>query len=146
VLNSVKGKSINVKSDVYRQLNDGQKALFMFYAYHNHTLGVEEFYWFTNYYIYELRAWEAIKSVIRFFDDQKMHDLLERIEATFTLKLGSPEKQGNGFATTDLMHDASLFEAVNQLFSDYHVHAARTVQSMNLYVKSHLGEFIILDN
>jgi hypothetical protein len=61
MLLAVRGKDFSAKSEMYNQLNEGQKGLYLFYSFHNHTKTLEEFYWFSAYHINELKSWNGIK-------------------------------------------------------------------------------------
>ena len=66
MLISVRGKDVAAKTEMYRQLNEGQQALFLFYSYHNHTKSLAEFYWFSAYNIMEMKSWSGIRNGMRF--------------------------------------------------------------------------------
>ncbi|MNN22413.1 hypothetical protein D3C81_1357700 [compost metagenome] len=76
----VRGKSLEMKQLVVDQLNEAQLSTFMFYVYHNHIGSAAELYWFTQYYITDVKAWPTIKAGVRFYTDQTMTDLLDEIE------------------------------------------------------------------
>ncbi|RDW16591.1 hypothetical protein CWR48_16250 [Oceanobacillus arenosus] len=70
-----------IKEQFYEELTEGQRALFMFYAYYNHvSKSLIEFYWWSAYFMAQPRSWLAIKTGIKYFDDKSMLSLLERIE------------------------------------------------------------------
>ena len=80
MLLSVRGKDLKTKLDMYDQLNEGQKGLFLFYSFHNHTKTMAEFYWFAAYNINELQSWKGIWNGVLYFNDNRMADLLDRIK------------------------------------------------------------------
>jgi hypothetical protein len=52
-----------IKEQFYNQLTDGQRALFMFYAYYNHvSRSPIEFYWWSAYFMAQPQSWSAIKN------------------------------------------------------------------------------------
>src|ERR1700748_91384 len=60
-----------IKKKFYEQLTEGQRALFMFYAYYNHvSKSLIEFYWWSAYFMAQPRSWSAIKTGIKYFDDK----------------------------------------------------------------------------
>ncbi|CAH1211561.1 hypothetical protein [Paenibacillus sp. JJ-223] len=38
MLHAVRGKDMQTKLEMYHQLNEAQKGLYLFYSYHNHTI------------------------------------------------------------------------------------------------------------
>lgn len=69
MLLAVRGKSPGAKLEMFNQLNEGQQALYLFYAFHNHANTVAEFYWFSSYFIGELLAWKGLKTGVLFSKD-----------------------------------------------------------------------------
>jgi len=137
MLLSVRGKSMTLKQEVYNQLNEGQQALYMFYAFHNHVKTIPEFYWYSAYYIDELKAWGHIKNGVRFFNDLSMVSLLEKME----LLLGSRNREAK---LSDLEIDKELYESVREMFEQYQIFVQSTINKMNEYVRTHQDDFIII--
>lgn len=72
MLISIRGKDLDEKSAMYNQLNEGQRALYLFYAFYNHVHSIEEFYWFATYFMGELKAWNGLKKE-DFFRDRGLN-------------------------------------------------------------------------
>lgn len=142
MLMSVRGKSLNHKSDVYNQLNEGQRGLFLFYAFHNHAKSIAEFYWFAGYFVSDLKVWKGLKEGIFFFKDMEMVELLEHLETI----IESMSQDANGVrrvvTPSDLEKDINLFDSLSNIFSEYQVLSPITIQKMNTHIKGHQEDFL----
>ncbi|MDQ0195570.1 hypothetical protein [Paenibacillus wynnii] len=144
VLISVRGKTLTTKSEVYNQLNEGQRALYLFYAFHNHVQSNVELYWFAAYFMNELKAWKGLKDGIAFFKDNEMLMLMEQLETIIENK----NKDVNGIwreaFPSDLEKDMNLSDSINQIYSEYQVSVLLTIQAMNSYIRNNKDDFIKL--
>ncbi|MNC48674.1 hypothetical protein D3C75_978050 [compost metagenome] len=140
----VRGKSFEVKQALVDQLNEAQLSTFMFYVYHNHIGSAAELYWFTQYYITDIKAWPAIKAGIRFFNDQVMSDLLEEIEGIVVQRNQQEDGSWREARPSDLEHDEGLSLVIQAVYNKYVTASERLIETMNTYVSQHLNEFIEL--
>lgn len=143
MLLAVRGKDLSTKTEMYHQLNEGQKGLYLFYSFHSHVNTIEEFYWFSAYYITELKSWNGIKSGVRFFGDIEMVELLDQIERIVwnrskeTLRKISP---------SDLESDNDLLVEIKKLYDQYKLESGKTICRMNEYITNNLEQFIERNN
>jgi hypothetical protein len=77
----VRGKNDLMKMDVYRQLSEHQKRLFIFTIYYNHARqSVDDFIYYGKLLL-ENNYWHELTEAMVFFKNGTMVDLLNRIEA-----------------------------------------------------------------
>ncbi|WP_307538535.1 hypothetical protein [Paenibacillus sp. W4I10] len=122
------------KTEIYRQLHEGQQALFLFYSYHNHTKSLAEFYWFSAYNIIEIKSWNGIKNGMRYFNQNEMVDLLDDIERLITSK----NKVGDTWREvlpTDLEKDTILLQRTEELYAKYQSKAQEVISHMNEMIR-----------
>ena len=83
-IQKVRGKNFTIKSEVYSQLNDGQKALLMFQILYGHTLhGVEEFFCHLSYLLSNKGMWPQLKNGMLYFGAHDMVLLLDEMNNTY---------------------------------------------------------------
>jgi hypothetical protein len=76
----VRGKNDLMKMNVYRQLTEHQKRLFIFTIYYNHARqSVDDFIYYSKLLL-ENNYWHELTQAMAFFKNNKMVDLLNRIE------------------------------------------------------------------
>lgn len=145
LLMAVRGRDIAAKMDMYRQLNEGQQALFLFYAYHNHVDSPEALYWFTAYYMDELQGWNGILRSVRLFGDDDLAELLTEVERT--VRDGAGQRQaGVPASPTDLERSSGLADEIGRLHERYRTLSAGTVVRMNRWVMEHAEDFFEVAN
>jgi hypothetical protein len=142
LLLTIRGKDIPTKSELYSYLNDGQKALFLFYAFHNHVTTIAELYWFAAYFMSELKAWGGLKNGVRFFNDPEMLSVLETLEKIIEMKNKGADGVWREANPADLEEDVHLNEDVHKLFTRYISRAPYTIELMNSYIREHSEEFV----
>ncbi|MBT2284891.1 hypothetical protein J7E78_15215 [Paenibacillus polymyxa] len=130
MLVSVRGKDMTAKTELYRQLNEGQQALFLFYSYHNHTKSLAEFYWFSAYNITQIKSWNGIKNGMRFFHLDEMVTVMDQIECLITdqNKVGEAWRE---VLATDLEKDPILLQRTEVLYANYQTVAQAAIVHMN---------------
>ncbi|OME84203.1 MULTISPECIES: hypothetical protein [Paenibacillus] len=141
MLLAVRGKDISAKSEMYNQLNEGQKGLYLFYSFHNHTKTLEEFYWFSAYYINELKSWNGIKKGLNYFKDVTLPNLLDDIEILIIER----NKLKKTVSPTDLENDKELMNDVKNLYEQYIKYSETSINRMNDWIKANRTEFIETD-
>ncbi|MGC5770829.1 hypothetical protein [Paenibacillus pabuli] len=134
MLISVRGKDVAAKVEVYRQLHEGQQAIFLFYSYHNHTKSLAEFYWFSAYNIIDMKSWNGIKNGMRYFNQNEMVTLLDDIERLIT----DQNKDGDTWREvlpTDLEKDPILLQRTEELYVKYRAAAQEAILHMNEIIR-----------
>jgi len=145
MLLSIRGKNLNEKSAMYNQLNEGQRALYLFYAFYNHVHTIAEFYWFTTYFISELKAWNGLKSGVLLFKDYELLNILEQSERVIADKNQIAEGMWKEASPTDLETDIELYESIKPIFNVYQLSVQEFIQRMNVYIRSNKEEFLEIE-
>ncbi|MFD0671094.1 hypothetical protein [Cohnella sp. GCM10027633] len=140
MLLAVRGKSLNEKRDMFLRLTEGQQALYLFYAYHNHAGTLEEFYWFASYYISEVRSWDDIVRGLRYFGDTELAELLTRLERVVQCKLRHDDEWRSA-TVADLETDARLRGEIETMYANYRSLTPLTIKRMNDWIANHRDEF-----
>ena len=138
MLLAVRGKDFSAKSEMYNQLSEGQKGLYLFYSFHNHTQTLEEFYWFSAYHINELKSWNGIKRGLKHFNAISLSELLEDIE----ILVIEQSEQGKTISPTDLENEPKLKDRVRVLNKKYENDSKTATEIMNDWIKANKTEFI----
>lgn len=138
MLHAVRGKDMQTKLEMYHQLNEAQKGLYLFYSYHNHTDTSMEFYWFSAHHINELKSWERIRQAMLFFKADALIEVLDEIQR-FIQERSMLNKT---ISPMDLERDSFLLNEVNQLHEKYSRCSAIAIQQMNEYILDHRAEFL----
>ncbi|ADM71154.1 hypothetical protein GMA19_03349 [Paenibacillus polymyxa E681] len=141
MLLAVRGKDLSTKSEMYNQLNEGQKGLYLFYSFHNHTKTLEEFYWFSAYNINELKSWNGIKKGLNYFKDAALSELLDDIETLIVEQNGLKKT----VSPTDLENDQELMNDIKILYEKYMDYSETSINRMNDWIKANREEFIETD-
>lgn len=80
----IRGKSIEIKNEEFKKLNEGQKAIFSFYVYYDHAKNdIDSFVYWSRLYI-KNRFFVEIKNGARYFCDSDYSNVLIEIEGIFT--------------------------------------------------------------
>jgi len=140
---TIQGKSMEIKADVYHhQLNNGQKGLYMFYSYHNHTKSIFEFYWFAFYFMSEVKSWIGLKKGMSYFKDEAILSIYEELETLIEKKHKRPDGTWAQASPSDIEKDKELFASINKLYIRYNTLVPNTIKHMNAYIRNHTEEFI----
>lgn len=141
---SVENSSI-IMEQFYNELTNGQKALFSFQVYYNHAIkSLVEFYWWSAYFMAQPKIWLAIKSGLKYFEGDRMLNILENIEVA--LKETNHPINLNEFNVIreDLMRDKDLFASISLLHAAFDEAAAETLQIINDSIQNNLSEFVAI--
>ncbi|MFD1956199.1 hypothetical protein ACFSL6_18950 [Paenibacillus thailandensis] len=141
-LEPLRGKSEAQKASVYRNLNEGQKALWMFYIYHNHARSEAECYWFAYYFIAELPAWDEIKKASLFFNRPELCRVYEGLEEAVRAVNGPAADGWRKATASDLDADPVLRQTIVSLYERYRTESTAMIEAMNGYVRANEGQFI----
>jgi hypothetical protein len=108
---TVRGKNDLMKIDVYRQLTDHQKRLFIFTVYYNHARqSVDDFIYYSKSLV-EMKYWQELTAAIAFFKNSKMVDLLNQIKIEMD--------KSSVDATADLPVDQVVLASIRNLFKSF---------------------------
>ncbi|MGE7998353.1 hypothetical protein ACQKOF_06685 [Lysinibacillus sp. NPDC093190] len=139
--------NIGVKERFYEELTEGQRALFMFYVYYNHiSKSLNEFYWWSAYFMAQPKNWAAIKTCFKYFNDESFLLLLEKIEKQ--LKRHNHPTTLENFAITreELDQNKELHASFESLYAIFENINPVTIAKINTAIKKNLQEFIQIEN
>lgn len=135
--------STQIKEQFYGELTEGQRALFMFYAYYNHiSKSSMEFFWWSAYFMAQPKSWSAIKAAFNFFEDTNMLVLLEKIE--LILKQHQFPETLESFTITreDLAYNKELYASIQSLYMLFEVTSPLTIKNINNIIEKNLHDFV----
>ena len=136
-----------IKEQFYQQLTEGQRALFMFYVYHNHvSKSINEFYWWNAYFMAQPKSWSALKAGIKYFSDESMLLLLEKVE--LELKKHNLPNSLDNFTITreDLNQNKELHTSIHSLHVIFENTSPLTIIKINDYIENNLQDFLIIED
>jgi hypothetical protein len=131
IIQQVQGKNLRIKSRIYAQLNDAQRALLLFQVLYGHAKqGMLLFFQQISYLANALDLWPALQSTMKFFNDPVMLDLVGKMENACHASQGKPENI-NGL------------DELDQLYRD---NIATTVKLVSSYIRNNAAEFSQLED
>lgn len=133
-----------IKLGFYRQLSDGQRALFMFLAFYNHAKkSLAEFYWWSAYYYAQPGVWHEITGSLRRFEASGMLQIFEKMEKLLAAR--NYPKNLESFKATyeDLTHDSVLLSLVSPLNKQFNEISPATLLKIGNYIRSNPNEFVL---
>ncbi|MEI6102306.1 MAG: hypothetical protein WCP73_10760 [Eubacteriales bacterium] len=120
-----RGKDPETKSRVLKQLNDGQRALFLFQVLYGHAHnGTAQFFGYLSYLTDQLDMWTALKSAMKYFGDTEMVNLIAKMEQAY----------------------ASKETPLDELDAQYQRLIPETVRRIGTYIRNNPTEFIQLED
>ncbi len=131
------------REQFYNQLTEGQRSLFMFYVYYNHvSKSLKEFYWWSAYFMAQPITWAALKASLRYFKDENMLLLLEKIEQE--LKQHNHPHSLESFTVTreHLDQNEELKKSIKSLHEIFEHTSPLSIKRLNDYTEKNLQEFI----
>jgi hypothetical protein len=130
-INKVRGKSGPEKLQVFRELSDGQRALFMFQVLYGHMEhGTNGFYDQISYLADQMDIWAALRSGMRYFEADEMYDLIGKMEKGYTCRAeGRSDK-----------------ETMEELDEIYRKLIPALVRSIAERIRSHPDNFLLLED
>ncbi|WP_139998686.1 hypothetical protein [Paenibacillus paridis] len=146
ILEEVRGKDAAVKTDAYNRLNDAQKALYLFYAFHNHTKTLAEFYWFASYFVSELKGWRELTKGLLFYGEEHLVLICNEMEQLVTAHNKQADGAWRQALASDLDHNKELLGHVTRLYEQYQPAAEKSIQRMNEYINNHSEQFYHLND
>lgn len=144
ILEGVRGKAASVKAEAYNQLNEGQQALYIFFAFHNHTNTIAEFYWFSSYFISDLKGWPTLAKGLRFFEEEQLLSTCNDIEQLIAEYNKLADGTWRQALASDIEQNQDLLVKVTALYEKYNPLAKQSVQRMNYYIRKHSDQFFVI--
>lgn len=132
-----------IKSQFYKEMTDGQRALFMFLAFYNHAKkSLEEFYWWNAYYLAQPKIWSAISAGLQYFNADSMLLVFKEMKVLLIEK-NYPQSLVKFNAThEDLNHDSELHKMICPLNTQFTDISLATLKRIGEYIRTHPKEFI----
>jgi hypothetical protein len=139
------GTGNEVKEAFYQHLNEGQRALFMFYTFYNHAIkSVLEFYWWSAYFFAQPKSWSAIKNSSRYFEDEELLEWYEMTE-NMLIRFCSPKSMEQFDVTREnLMENEEEEMAFKQHYVKYLEITPCSIHKINTHIQQHQEDFILL--
>ena len=126
IIRKVRGKDPEIKSQVFMQLNNGQRALFVFQVLYGHAgNGILQFFAHIAYLADRLDIWAALKSGMNYFNDIEMLCLIEKMEAAYY----SVTKQSENMIS------------LSELEKSYKEGIPRTLKRVGSFIRNNPAEF-----
>lgn len=142
IIVKTKAKSPAIKLEVYKNCSKGQRALFMFSILYEHGKTIQEFYWFSKYYMVDLNGWEEMKQQAIFLNDKDLISSYEQIEKIHKEKNQLADGTWREVSTQDLDEDSALYEAVNSVHKQYISAAQKSIELICIYIRENPTEFV----
>lgn len=136
-----------VQEQFYKQLTNGQRALFVIQVYYDHaSTSLTEFYWWSSYFMAQPKIWSAIKAGLQYFGDDTMFQLIEEIEVV--LKKHNHPSSLKEFTVTrkDLDDNKELLASISPLHVTFDKIAPLTIQIINENIRNNQREFIQIED
>lgn len=135
-----------IKEQFYSKLTVGQKSLFSFYVYYNHAIkSLEEFYWWSAYFLAQPPVWSAIKAAFNYFEDERMLKLFERVEEV--LKSFNHPLSLDTFTITreQLADNKELLACISPLHHEFNQLSPLTITIISHHIRANLNAFIVIE-
>ncbi|NIK80001.1 hypothetical protein FHS15_005185 [Paenibacillus castaneae] len=143
-LTALRGKDPSAKLAAYNGLNEGQKSLYMFYAFHNHTKSVAELYWFASYFMTDLKGWPALMRGIAFYCLDDYLAICHEIEQLVEQRNKRSDGTWRQALASDLDHDPALLTQMSAIYERYAPIAKEAINQMNTYIRENSADFLIV--
>lgn len=116
IINQTRAKDIRTKMDVYKNLTEAYRSLFMFQVLYGHAYnGMKEFFAHISYLADAMDIWSAFKSAFNYFGDEKMSCIINSIKEAYYIY-----KQDTDFSLDelDVLYKEQIDKSV-KLIADY---------------------------
>lgn len=131
IVQKARGKDPGIKSQIIKQLNPGQQALFLFQVLHGHANhGILPFFNQISYLADRLDIWSALKSGMNYFNDMDMLRLIEKMEIAY-------------YETTKQSENTIVLDELGRL---YRQRIPLTLKRIGSYIRENSAEFIQLED
>ncbi|MBO1515478.1 hypothetical protein [Metabacillus bambusae] len=135
-----------IQEHFYEQLTEGQRALFMFYAYYIHvSKSINEFYWWSAYFMAQPKSWSALKVGINYFQDESMLLLLEKVELELKRHNHPVTIEGFTVRREELELNKELYASIKSLHDMFYKTSSLTISNINKYIENNHLEFVEID-
>ncbi|WP_276353200.1 hypothetical protein [Cohnella caldifontis] len=147
VIPLVRAKSMEVKEEVYRRMTEGQKALFLFYAFYNHAChSMREYFWWCAYDYAQPKLWAGLKEALRYFGAESMREVLEET-GNLLEKHGFPVSlEAFSLSPEELDRWPELLPDVQSLYARFTEAAPAALTRIGATIRGRPGEFVAFDN
>lgn len=147
VVKQSKDDDSQMKENFYKELNEGQRALFMFYTYYNHAnKSFVEFYWWSAYFFAQPKIWSALKASMKYFEEESLLLLLEMIEIELK-RHNHPDTLEHFKVTRDeLNRNQQLKSSIKYLHNIFEKTSPLTISKIDKYIEKNLHEFVEIEN
>lgn len=116
IINQTRAKDIRTKMNVYKNLPDAKRALFMFQVLYGHANnGMKEFFAQISYLANAMDIWPAFKSAFNYFGDEKMSCIIDNIQDAY---YKSKQDTDFSFDELDILYKEQIDKSV-KLLADY---------------------------
>lgn len=127
IILKTRGRSPEIKAQVFSQLSAGQRSLFIFQVLYGHAgHGIAAFFQHIGYLTDTLDIWSALKAAMRYFEDIEMLTLIEKMESAYP---SMPEQSG----------DTALLHELDEAYKD---RIEESLQRIGAYIRNHPAEFL----
>lgn len=144
-ISKIRGKSPDVKQQVFQELASGQQALYLFQIMNGHTRSVSELYWFSCEYLGQPALWAKMKQTFRELGCHALVSIYERIEAELGPRQAAAQAAGVPVTVLDLERDTGLFRQVAELLAVYRTAAGEAVRIIAAGIRSHVHDYASLE-
>jgi hypothetical protein len=139
VIRQIQGKDIEVKSGVYRELTEGQRALLMFWIVYGHARhGIRQFYLEVRYLLEKEELLMQLNTGIRYFGLHEMALLFNDIERIYR-QVSS--KQG-----INLEADTRLSREIDSIDNKFSRLIPNAINTIGRYIKSNPEMYVFMVN
>ena len=142
VIQQIRGKNFTLKSQVYKDLTAGQRALLMFQVLYGHSRnGIIEFFQHTSYFLSEQGVWDQFKDGMRYFGEDAMLQLIAEMEEIHQ----GLEARGKHEAIEDIGNDPELFAAIGRIDGKLQEILPETLKRIGSYIRDNPVEFVQIE-
>lgn len=140
------GNNFAVKLQFYKQLTNGQQALFMFRVYYNHaSKSTAEFYWWSTYFLVQ-STFSEVKVGLRYFGDYAMLRLLEETESFLEARNRQGIIEMSDVSFNNLDDDLELLTSISRLYVIFQEIAPATLKLIGTYIRNNPSEFVQIED
>lgn len=143
-IQKVRGRDLNIKSQVYNQLTHGQQSLLMFWVLYGHSRnGIIQFYNEMDYLLTEIGIWPELRKSMLYFGNNDMLELLKEIENMYYI-LQRNQLENSKMEIISTNNDPELLLAVDQLDKKFHKIIQSLFKKIGKFIRENPNEFVYL--
>ncbi|MBS4196310.1 hypothetical protein [Lederbergia citri] len=147
IIPMIRGKSIEIKKQIYNQLSPEQKDLFMFSVYYNHAeKSLYEFYWWSAYYYAQPDAWIELKRALIHFKAKSMLCILNELEDFFREKNYSRNLENINLSQKDIDNQVDLQNFIQSMFTKFKEISPITLNKIGDCIRENPYQFVYLED